>query len=178
MNEKSLTHLRFWKHERIRPLLSASSMTRSASSDDLANGLSAIAVCDSQIQHHAAESLGYGSRHTMFSSSQGFLSKRSMGVGMCCDNNKLRVRISEELLLCAIVPDIGEVDFAVGARRRRRQVFGSLCSLKDGDHLVVIIGGDEGQVKVLGGEAIAHNTNFDGGHDEGEKTFAEVEVAT
>lgn len=97
----------------------------------------------------------------MLSGSQRLFCKRCVCVGVGGHDDELRVGVGEEVLRCAVVSDVGKVDFAVGAGRCRRRVDRRLGSLQDRNHLVVIVRRDKWEVEALGGKAVAHDTDFD-----------------
>jgi hypothetical protein len=101
----------------------------------------------------------------MLSGLDGLLGKVGVRVSARLDNDQLNVLVGEEVLLGAVVANVGEVDRAVRAGRRRRLVLGCLGPLEDGDELEVPDGVDEGQVEGLGTSSVTDDSDLDGSHD-------------
>lgn len=142
----------------MRPFSSASLITLSASSADLANGLSTIAGKYLSILFILFTLMG---SLTVLASHKRLLSKRGVSVRVSRDHDQLYLPVGEESLCRAVVADLWEVDCAMGAWLCRRGIGWCLSSLKDRHDLIVGDGGDEGQVEAFGSKAIAYDSDLD-----------------
>lgn len=102
----------------------------------------------------------------MLATSHRLLCEFGMVVGACADNDQLNVRVCEEFIRRAVVLCFRVVYGAMLAGLHACLIRRCFCTLQECVDLQVRVGENEGQVEAFGGEAIAHEANFDGGHIE------------
>lgn len=108
---------------------------------------------------------GFAEAHTMLPCQQCLFSEQGMCVATGGHDNKLDVGIGKEVVRGAMMACIRVVDGAM--RARLSSACWCLCTLQDSGDLEVRDGGDKGDVEALGGVAVPHDADFDGGHDDG-----------
>ena len=87
-----------------------------------------------------------------------------MIVGACADDHELDLRIREEVVRSAVVFGIRIVDRAVLPSLNSLLIGRRFSTLQESIHLKVGVRDDKRQVEAFGGEAIAHEANFDWYH--------------
>ena len=101
---------------------------------------------------------------TMFATPHGFLRELCMVIGARADDDKLDVRVREEIVGGTIVFRIRVVNGAVLALLDALLVSRCFSALQESIHFEVSVWSDERQVEAFGGKAIAYQTNFDWCH--------------
>ena len=100
----------------------------------------------------------------MFSRFQRQLPKMSMGIVMCCNDDKRYLLVREEILCRSVVFYSWEINSTVRALLRGGGVCRGLSSLKYSHDFVVRDSLEEREMEAFRGVAVAHDSDFDGGH--------------
>ena len=100
----------------------------------------------------------------MFATPHSLLREFRVVVGARADDDKLDLRVREEIICSAVVFRVRIIDSAVLAGFNTLLIGRCFGALQESINFQVSVGSDEWQVEAFGGEAIAHEANLNWCH--------------